>query len=45
MLILIVSRVDNQSDEKIKTFLKAYQSKEVAEKAKEVFKDGAIPGW
>jgi len=42
---LIVSRVDNQSDEKIKTFLKAYQSKEVAEKAKEVFKDGAIPGW
>ena len=42
---LIVSRVDNQNDEKIKTFLKAYQSEEVAKKAEEVFKGGAVPGW
>lgn len=42
---LIVSRIDNQNDEKIKTFLKAYQSEEVAKKADEIFKGSAIPGW
>ena len=42
---LIVSRIDNQNDEKIKTFLKAYQSEEVAKKAEQLFKGGAIQGW
>ncbi|UYW01215.1 methionine ABC transporter substrate-binding lipoprotein MetQ [Flavobacterium agricola] len=42
---LIVSRIDNKDEEKVRTFLKAYQSDEVAQKATEVFKGGAIQGW
>jgi len=42
---LIVSRIDNNDEEKIQKFLKAYQSAEVAEKAKTLFKGGAIQGW
>lgn len=42
---IIVSRTDNKEDEKVKTFLKAYQSEEVETVAEEVFKGGAIKGW
>jgi D-methionine transport system substrate-binding protein len=42
---LIVAREDNKDEEKVKQFILAYQSEEVAAKAKEVFKEGAIPGW
>lgn len=42
---LIVSREDNKTDEKVKTFAKAYQSDEVAAVANKVFKGGAIKGW
>lgn len=42
---LIVTRVENQNDEKVKKFVQAYQSDEVAAKAEEVFKGGAVKGW
>ena len=42
---LVVSREDNKNDPRLKQFLQAYQSPEVEQKAKEVFKDGAIKGW
>lgn len=42
---LVVSREDNKNEEKVKNFLKAYQSDEVVKKAEEVFKGGAIKGW
>lgn len=42
---LIVSREDNKNDPRVKQFLQAYQSTEVEQKAKEIFKDGAIKGW
>lgn len=42
---LIVSRTDNKDEEKVKTFIKAYQSEEVAQKAKDIFKGGAVQGW
>jgi len=42
---LIVSREDNQNEEKIKKFVQAYQSAEVEQKAKEVFQGGAIKSW
>lgn len=42
---LIVSRVDNKDEEKIKQFVKAYQSTEVEQAALEAFKGGAIKGW
>ncbi|WP_116475691.1 methionine ABC transporter substrate-binding lipoprotein MetQ [Zobellella maritima] len=42
---LIVSRVDNQDDERIKTFVKAYQSEEVYQGALELFKGGVVKGW
>lgn len=42
---LIVSREDNQNEEKIKKFVQAYQSVEVEQKAKEVFQGGAIKSW
>ncbi|MBU3824529.1 MAG: methionine ABC transporter membrane-anchored lipoprotein MetQ, partial [Candidatus Oceanisphaera merdipullorum] len=42
---LIVARKDNQGDERVLTFVKAYQSDEVYEAAKELFKGGVVKGW
>ena len=42
---LIVSREDNKNDEKIKKFVKAYQSPEVESVAKQTFKGGAVKAW
>lgn len=42
---VVVSRENNKNDEKVKKFLKAYQSDEVLKKAEEVFKGGAVKGW
>ncbi|SOD14880.1 methionine ABC transporter substrate-binding lipoprotein MetQ [Pedobacter xixiisoli] len=42
---IIVSREDNKTDERVKKFVKAYQSEEVAQTAEKEFKGGAIKGW
>lgn len=42
---IIVSREDNKNEEKIKKFVKAYQSPEVEQAAVKEFKGGAIKGW
>lgn len=42
---LIVSRKDNQNDERVQTFVKAYQSEEVYQAALELFKGGVVKGW
>lgn len=42
---VIVSREDNKDEEKIKNFVKAYESDEVVKKADEIFKGGAVKGW
>lgn len=42
---LIVGRKDNQNEEKVKNFIKAYQSEQVDSTAEVVFKGGAIKGW
>jgi D-methionine transport system substrate-binding protein len=42
---LIVSREDNKEEEKVKQFVKAYQSVEVLAAAQAAFKGGAIKGW
>jgi D-methionine transport system substrate-binding protein len=42
---LIVAREDNKDEEKIKLFVKAYQSDEVLQTAKQEFHEGAIQGW
>ncbi|AQX06314.1 DL-methionine transporter substrate-binding subunit [Elizabethkingia meningoseptica] len=42
---VIVAREDNKDSEKIKKFVKAYQSKAVEEAAAKAFKGGAIKGW
>ena len=42
---LIVAREDNKNEEKVKNYIKAYQSKEVEEAAVRIFKGGAIKGW
>ncbi len=42
---LVVARKDNYQDEKIKKFVQAYQSDEVAAAAEREFKGGAIKGW
>jgi D-methionine transport system substrate-binding protein len=41
----VVSREDNKNDEKVKKFVKAYQSEEVNQAAIKAFKGGAIKGW
>lgn len=41
----IVAREDNKDDDKVKRFVKAYQSAEVEEAAKIAFKGSAIKGW
>ncbi|MDQ0595177.1 D-methionine transport system substrate-binding protein [Chryseobacterium ginsenosidimutans] len=42
---VVVSRQDNKDDEKVKNFVKAYESDEVLKKAEEIFKGGAVKGW
>src|SRR5690606_13516070 len=42
---LVVAREDNQHEEKIKKFVQAYQSEEVAAAAEREFKGSAIKGW
>ncbi|MCD8540906.1 MAG: methionine ABC transporter substrate-binding lipoprotein MetQ [Leadbetterella sp.] len=42
---VIVSREDNKNEEKVKNFVKAYQSEEVEEAALKAFKGAAIKGW
>jgi len=42
---LIVTRQENQNDEKVKQFVKAYQSVEVEQAAIKEFKGGAVKGW
>lgn len=42
---LVVARQDNKNSQKVKNFVKAYQSPEVEKKAKEIFKGGAVKGW
>lgn len=42
---IIVSREDNKNEEKVKNFVKSYQSTEVAKAAENEFKGSAIVGW
>jgi D-methionine transport system substrate-binding protein len=42
---LIVSREDNKDEEKVKLFIRSYQSEEVVAAARREFREGAIPGW
>ncbi|UJF19750.1 MetQ/NlpA family lipoprotein [Vibrio sp. SS-MA-C1-2] len=42
---LIVAREDNVNAENVQTFIKAYQTDEVAEAAKKIFDGGAVKGW
>jgi len=42
---VVVARHDNQNSDKVKNFVKAYESDEVVKKAQEIFKGGAIQGW
>ncbi|HVI47509.1 MAG TPA: methionine ABC transporter substrate-binding lipoprotein MetQ [Chitinophaga sp.] len=42
---LVVAREDNKTEEKVKKFVQAYQSPEVAQAAEKEFKGGAIKGW
>ena len=42
---IIVTREDNKDAEKVKKFVKAYQSPEVAAAAEREFKGSAVKGW
>ncbi|MBN9293147.1 MAG: methionine ABC transporter substrate-binding lipoprotein MetQ [Flavobacteriia bacterium] len=42
---IITAREDNKKDEKVLRFLKAYQSEEVEETARQIFKGAAVKGW
>ncbi len=42
---LIVARENNQNDEKVKNFVKAYQDEAVFKKATELFNGGVVKGW
>ena len=42
---VIVAREDNKDLEKVKNFVKAYQSEAVEQAAQKAFKGGAIKGW
>lgn len=42
---VVVARPDNKNSQKVKNFVKAYESPEVEKKAKEIFKGGAVKGW
>lgn len=42
---VVVAREDNKNEEKVKKFVKAYQSAEVEQAAIKEFKGGAVKGW
>jgi D-methionine transport system substrate-binding protein len=42
---VIVARADNKDLEKVKNFVKAYQSEAVVQTAESIFKGGAVKGW
>lgn len=42
---IIVARQDNKNEDKVKKFVQAFQSPEVAKAAEDEFKGGAIKGW
>ena len=42
---IIATREDNKNAENVKTFIKAYQSPEVAAAAETIFNGGAVKGW
>jgi D-methionine transport system substrate-binding protein len=42
---VIVSRTGNQHEEKVRNFVKAYQSEAVSEAAERIFKGAAVKGW
>ncbi|WP_036602461.1 methionine ABC transporter substrate-binding lipoprotein MetQ [Olivibacter sitiensis] len=42
---VIVAREDNKDAEKVRNFVKAYQSEAVEKAAEKVFKGGAVKGW
>lgn len=42
---VIVAREDNKNEEKVKNFVKAYQSEAVEKSAIKAFKGGAVKGW
>lgn len=42
---VIAARQDNKDEEKVKNFVKAYQSEAVAQTAARVFKGAAVKGW
>lgn len=42
---VIAARLDNKDQEKVKNFVKAYQSDAVVAAAAKVFKGGAVKGW
>nr|WP_153446351.1 MULTISPECIES: methionine ABC transporter substrate-binding lipoprotein MetQ [Vibrio] len=42
---LIVAREDNADNDNVKNFVKAYQTEEVYEAAKKLFKGGVVKGW
>ncbi|RXK85727.1 methionine ABC transporter substrate-binding lipoprotein MetQ [Filimonas effusa] len=42
---VIVAREDNKEADKVKNFVKAYQSDEVVKAAEKAFKGGAVKGW
>ncbi|MGX2955972.1 MetQ/NlpA family ABC transporter substrate-binding protein [Ursidibacter sp. B-7004-1] len=42
---LVVSREDNKDDERLKTFLKSFQTDEVYQEALKLFNNGVVKGW
>lgn len=42
---LIVSRDDNKGDERLQTFVKAFQTEEVYQEALKLFNGGVVKGW
>jgi len=42
---LIVAREDNKNEQKVKNYVKAYQSEEVEQAAARIFNGGAVKGW
>jgi D-methionine transport system substrate-binding protein len=42
---IIVAREENKEEEKIKLFVRSYQSEEVVAAAQREFREGALPGW
>ena len=42
---LIVSRIDNKDDPRIAKLVTAYHSSDVEQKARDLFRGGAVKGW